>query len=87
MSEATVDRVVRVIVEAAGLGTQQQIGADTPLVGSGLSLDSTAVLEMLVGLEKEFGVEVDADDLLQAQALGSVGALAAFIDAKVASGG
>jgi len=39
---------------------------------------------MLVALEQEFGVELNADELLKANALGTIGSLAAFLDAKVA---
>jgi len=83
MAPSTVDRVIGIIVQAAGLSADQSVGADTPLIGAGISLDSAAVLEILVGLEKEFAVEIDADELLQAQALQTVGTLAQFIDSKV----
>jgi len=80
----TADRVIRVLVEAAGVDDAAAIGRDTPLIGRGLSLDSVAVLEMLVGLEKEFGVQLDSDGLLAAQALLTVGTLADYLDAQVA---
>jgi len=82
MSSSTIERVSKIIVEAAGLSPEEQLDANTPLVGSGLSLDSASVLEILVGLEKEFGIEIEVDELLQAQALETVGTLAAFLDSK-----
>ena len=85
-SEETLERVIRRLVEAANLDPGTPLGADTPLVGSGLSLDSVAVLELLVGLEKEFGVEVNPDELLEAGALETVGALAGFIEGKLQGG-
>ena len=85
MTSSTVERVIAVIVQAAGLGPDVPLTEDTPLVGSGISLDSVAVLELLVGLEREFHVEIDADELLQAEALKTVGTLAEFIESKVNS--
>jgi acyl carrier protein len=83
MTASTLDRVVRIIIQAAELGPDVSLDGDTPLVGSGISLDSVAVLELLVGLEKEFRIEIDADELLKAQALRTVGTLAGFIDSRV----
>jgi acyl carrier protein len=58
------------------------LDADTALIGAGISLDSSAVLELLVGIEKEFQIEVNPDELMQAQALRTIGTLARFIDGK-----
>ena len=44
---------------------------------------SVAVLEMLVALENEFGLTLDATELIEARALENVGTLARFIDSKV----
>jgi acyl carrier protein len=86
MKPSTVDRVVRVLVEAAGVDATVPVGGDTPLIGRGLSLDSVAVLEMLVGLEKEFGIPLEPDALLAAQALRTVGTLADYLDAQAPGG-
>ena len=83
MTSSTLERVVKIIVQATGLSSEEQLGENTPLVGSGISLDSSAVLELLVALEKEFRTEISADELLQAQALTTVGTLAEFIRTKV----
>jgi acyl carrier protein len=85
MSSSTLDRVTRIIAQAAGLGSGDKIDANTSLIGSGISLDSAAVLEILVGIEKEFGVEIDVDELMSRQALGSVSALADFVDSKAST--
>jgi acyl carrier protein len=45
-------------------------------------LDSSAVLELLVGIEKEFQIEVDPGELMRVQALRTIGTLAQFIDEK-----
>lgn len=86
MRSAPLDRVVRVLGDAVGLADTASIGPDTPLIGGGLSLDSVAVLELLVGLENEFGVELHPDALLEADALSTVGTLAGYLD-TLAKGG
>jgi acyl carrier protein len=82
MSASTLQRVIRTIVTATGLDPNEHLDATTPLVGAGMSLDSVAVLELLVALEKEFRIELDAEELRQANALATVGALAAFVESK-----
>lgn len=83
MTSSTLERVIRIVVQATGISAEEQLDENTPLVGSGISLDSSAVLELLVALEKEFRTEISADELLQAQALTTVGTLAEFIRTKV----
>jgi acyl carrier protein len=51
---------------------------DEPLVGGGLSLDSIDALELVVRLEKEYGIKISSSEEAKA-ALSSVAALAAFI--------
>jgi len=70
-------------VRATGLGDAEALDGNTPLVGAGISLDSVGVLELLVGLEKEFEVELTSEELTSADALKTIGTLATFIDAKV----
>jgi acyl carrier protein len=50
----------------------------TPLFGSGLSLDSLTGLELLMGIEAEFGVDIASDDL-NLESLQTIGTLAAYI--------
>jgi acyl carrier protein len=85
MEPTVLDRVTRAIVETTGMQADaaQQLGAATPLIGAGLSLDSVAVLELVVALEKEFRIEINSDELLKARALRTVGALAEFVQLKV----
>ncbi len=56
---STLQRVISIVRRAAGLKADEPVAADTGLVRSGLWLDSVAVLELVVALEKEFGVELD----------------------------
>jgi len=55
-----------------------EIGDDTALFGEGLGLDSIDALELVVALEKEFGVTID-DEEVGAQAFQNLNALARFI--------
>ena len=53
---------------------------DEPLVGGGLSLDSIDALELVVKLEKEFGIKISSSEESR-KALASVAALSAYIRA------
>jgi acyl carrier protein len=83
MKESTLVHVIEIIKQAAGLDGTDDINEQTPLTGSGLSLDSVAVLEILLELEKKFHVEMDAEELLQAGALKNIKALSDFIESKI----
>ena len=85
MTPTTLDRVARLVARVSVAGPDEPLSADTPLVGGRLLLDSVAVLELLVGLEKEFGVELSGEELLKTQSFKTVGSLAAFIDARLAA--
>ncbi len=63
--------------------TPADIPDDEPLVGGGLSLDSIDALELVVRLEKEFGVKIASSEESRA-ALASVSALAAYLRAHAA---
>lgn len=58
---------------------------DAPLFGEGLGLDSVDALELVVGLEKEFGIRIQNHEVGR-EAFASVSALAAFIDGRLAAG-
>jgi threonine synthase len=78
----TFTRVRDVVVRAAGMNPAEPPTEDTRLLGAGASLDSVTVLEILVGLEREFGIEIAADDVFEKQAFLTVGSLARYIDSK-----
>ncbi len=62
--------------------TPEQISEETQLFGpDGLGLDSIDVLELVVGIKKEFGVEI-ADRQTAEKVFTSVGAIAGFIEEK-----
>lgn len=54
---------------------------DEPLIGSGLNLDSIDALELVVSLEKEFGIKIGSSEESR-QALGSIAHLAEYIRAR-----
>lgn len=59
----------------------EKLSDDEPLIGSGLNLDSIDALELVVTLEREFGIKIASSEESR-QALASVGQLAEFIRAR-----
>ena len=57
---------------------------EAPLFGEGLGLDSIDALELVLGLEQEFGIKV-ADEEVGIKAFKSVDSLADFIQEKSAA--
>ncbi len=57
------------------------IQSDAPLFGEGLGLDSIDALELVLGLEQEFGIKVE-DEEVGVKAFASVNALCDFIEQK-----
>ena len=51
---------------------------DEPLIGGGLSLDSIDALELVVRMEREFGIKIASSEEAR-RALASVSSLAAYI--------
>lgn len=87
MTEPVVDlelknQIKRLIVERLKLEIPpEEIGDTQPLFGDGLGLDSIDALELVLGIEQQFGVKVE-DEEVGAKALSSVESLAGFIAAK-----
>lgn len=87
MADPLVSRLKALIVETLKLDDvrPEEIPDDEPLFGSPrFGLDSIDALELVVRLEKEFGVKVSSSEESR-QALASVGALAEFIRGKQAA--
>jgi acyl carrier protein len=78
----TLDRVIDLLREAAGLAADESVDAETGLIGSGLSLDSVAALELVVAVENEFGIELPQEQLVDLHALRTVGTLVGLIERK-----
>lgn len=80
MSDPLLLQLKNLIVETLRLEdiAPADIPDDEPLIGGGLSLDSIDALELVVRLEKEFGVKIASSEESRA-ALASVSALAAYL--------
>lgn len=59
--------------------TPEDIGSDDRLVGGELGIDSIDVLELVLMLEKDYGVKIESKEM-GVQAFASVRALAEFIN-------
>jgi len=81
-------RLKQIIVESLNLeGTDPAtIGDDEPLFGEGLGLDSVDALELVVALEKEYGIKIRSDEI-DPEAFASVTSLARFVVGRRAAAG
>ncbi len=59
----------------------EEIENDQTLFGEGLGLDSIDALELVLGLEQEFGVKIE-DEEVGVKAFASIDALVAFVKEK-----
>lgn len=80
MSEDLKLKLKHLIVETLNLEDTEptDIPDDEPLFGSGLDLDSIDALELVLRLEKEYGIKIESSEESR-QALRSVSTLAAYI--------
>jgi len=63
--------------------TPESIGDDEPLFGSGLGLDSVDALELVVALEKEYGISIASHEV-DKSVFGSLASLAGFVERRLA---
>ncbi len=76
------DKIKNLLVERLNLDIPaSEIGDSMALFGEGLGLDSIDALELVLGIEQEFNVKIE-DEEVGAEALASVDSLASFISAK-----
>ena len=77
-------RIKHLLVDALHLEglVPSEIADDAPLFGEGLGLDSVDALELVVALEKEFGIRIQSHEVGR-EAFTSVTALAAFIEGRL----
>ena len=87
-AQATRSRIKHLLVDVLRLEglAPSTIADDAPLFGEGLGLDSVDALELVVALEKEFGVRFQSHEVGK-EAFASVSALAAFIDGHLPAAG
>ena len=86
MSEAvatTPSRIKRLIVESLNLEGMkpEMIEDEAPLFGEGLGLDSVDALELVVALEKEFGIRIKSQEIGR-EVFSSVATLSQFIEGR-----
>lgn len=60
------------------------IDADAPLVGGALDLDSIDILELVIMVEKDYGIRIDTQEL-GAKVFASLSTLAAYIQEQRSS--
>jgi acyl carrier protein len=86
-SRSVPDRLKAILREVAGPGrTPPALGAETPLRAGGFWFDSVALLELIVAVETEFGVDFDPATDFGDAALRTVGSLTAVIERRLAVG-
>ena len=74
-------RLKRVLIQKLMLQLEEtEIDNDTPLFGLGLGLDSIDTLEIVVGVEEEFGVSITDEDM---SAFRSINTILDFIIDKI----
>jgi len=78
-----VPEIVDLIVEAVNLRHKDktQITESTALTGTGLELDSLDILEIVVAVEKRFGVKISSADEGK-QVFQTIGTIADFVQSK-----
>lgn len=82
---AVMDGIKRVLRETLQLGNRvNEYDESTALFGSIPEFDSMAVVTVVAGLEEEFDIEIDDDDIT-AEIFETVGSLARFLNEKLAS--
>ena len=80
MADPLILRLKQLIISTLNLEgvTPAEIDENIPLIGSGLALDSIDALELVVKLEKEFGIKISSSEESRT-ALASISSLAGFI--------
>lgn len=82
-SLATPTRIKRLIVDSLNLDGMkpEMIDDEAPLFGDGLGLDSVDALELVVALEKEFGIKIKSQEMGR-EVFSSVASLSQFIEGR-----
>jgi acyl carrier protein len=78
-----VSDIIDLILESVNLRhkNKSEINSATPLMNSGLGLDSLDILEVVVALEKRFNVKI-ANSEEGKQIFQNIGTIADFVEAK-----
>ena len=82
MSDTLRAEIKQAIVRSLRLPIKaEEIADDVPLFGEGLGLDSIDVLELVLELERSFGVSI-TDEATGARVLRTVNTIAEFVEAN-----
>ena len=82
MSDTLRAEIKQAIVRSLRLPIKaEEIADDVPLFGEGLGLDSIDVLELVLELERSFGVSI-TDEATGARVLRNVNTIAEFVEAN-----
>ena len=76
------DEVRLLLAELAGDGLALRAPLDTPLLKDGIGLDSLGGTMLLTQIERRYGVDIASEDL-NLDALASIGALTAYLAARL----
>ncbi|MFH1028035.1 MAG: phosphopantetheine-binding protein [Pseudomonadota bacterium] len=81
MNEELIEKVKQMIIDSLRIEEMSpaEIDSDAPLFGDGLGLDSIDALQLVVSMEKEFGVVVP-DAATGSKVFVSVRSMAAYIE-------
>jgi acyl carrier protein len=78
-TDSLVVELARKLVETLGLDTAADVlDPAAPLIGAGLGIDSIDTLELVVMIEKDYGVKIDTR-AAGVEAFASLNALAAYV--------
>jgi acyl carrier protein len=84
MTMQSIDAIKNILADVLSLGDRKtSLNSNSALLGSLPELDSMAVINIITALEEQFGIVID-DDEISAKTFGTLGALALFIDQKLA---
>lgn len=86
VAPVTEEGLKRLIIDSLNLEgmTPEMIGTDEPLFGDGLGLDSVDALELVVAMEKEYGIKIRSGEI-GPEAFASVAALSRFIAGRMSA--
>jgi acyl carrier protein len=81
-NEKTIDKLKKILVSQLNLKrAPESIGDDEPLFREGLGLDSIDSLEIIIAIEREFGIRIEDEQLKEpAKIFHSVKTLADFVE-------
>ena len=80
----TVEEMKAFVIQALNLEgmTPDMVADEGPLIGKGLGLDSVDALELVVAMEKEFGVRIASNEI-DPKAFASVASLTRFLQSRM----